>query len=219
MNETLKVQSGIRQALLATTAGLAFAVLTGCGGKQEEVKVAAPVAPKVTEPTDPPPPPGFDPSGAGLPPKPVQNPMLSGAAVTDELPDPTMAPKDGKAGVIMSAVDRLRARAESGDRQSAYILGYKYYAGEGITQDYEAAAEWLRKAANLNEPEAQHLLAKMYEEGNGVAQNKVLAYGWYQIAAGRDHAKSIAAAGRLSNELTDTELDEGDRLARDFVPE
>ena len=63
------------------------------------------------------------------------------------------------------------------------MLGFGYGTGEGVTQDYSAAAAWYRKAAEQNEATAQYKLGQAYHHGLGVPQDYAEAITWYRPAA------------------------------------
>ena len=71
-----------------------------------------------------------------------------------------------------------------------YKLGVKYYAGEGVRQDYRyiEAMKWYRKAAEQDHADAQYKLGYMYENGEGIDQDDGEAMKWYRKAAEQDHA-------------------------------
>src|SRR5579872_2025820 len=60
--------------------------------------------------------------------------------------------------------------ADVGNPEAQTHLGYLYYKGRGVPQDYEAAAYWLTRAAEQGEPTAQFLLGLLYDKGQGVEQ-------------------------------------------------
>ena len=61
-------------------------------------------------------------------------------------------------GSVSDGVEALKARAEKGDADAQYSLGWAYKNGEGVQQDYAEAVKWFRKAA---------------EQGNALAQNNL----------------------------------------------
>ncbi|MFY7942911.1 MAG: tetratricopeptide repeat protein, partial [Burkholderiaceae bacterium] len=65
----------------------------------------------------------------------------------------------------------LQLRAEKGDAQSQSQLGYRYSAGEGVTQDFQKAVFWYRKAAEQGRPVAQYNLGNKYRYGEGVPKD------------------------------------------------
>ena len=76
--------------------------------------------------------------------------------------------------------------AAQGDADSQYRLGFKYYTGKGVKQDYSEAFRWYLKAANQGHFEAQNNLGAQYDKGKGVKQHSAEASRWYHKAAERD---------------------------------
>ena len=72
--------------------------------------------------------------------------------------------------------------AEQGDPDGIYNLGYSYYYGEGVEQDYEKAWDLFQQAAELGQPSAIFSLGECYYEGNAVEKNLEEAAVWYQKA-------------------------------------
>ena len=62
-------------------------------------------------------------------------------------------------------------------------LGYVYYNGQGVEQDYQKAFNWYRKAAEAGDTIAQSNLGYMYYQGQGVEQDYEKAFIWYQKSA------------------------------------
>jgi Sel1 repeat len=77
------------------------------------------------------------------------------------------------------------AEAKAGVAVAEYKLGYDYYLGRGIAQDYAQAAIWWRKAAEQGYASAQNNLGVMYNRGQGVPQSYADAYFWENLAAAR----------------------------------
>ena len=62
-------------------------------------------------------------------------------------------------------------------------MGWHYYHGDGVKQDYEESFKWFQKAANLGEPSAQFNVGMMYAAGTGTKQDFIEAAKWYKKAA------------------------------------
>src|SRR2546428_1690306 len=62
-------------------------------------------------------------------------------------------------------VNEVRAKAEKGDAQAQFDLGWMYDEGNGIEQDSSEATKWYRKAAERGLAMAQLNLGAMYEIG------------------------------------------------------
>lgn len=73
--------------------------------------------------------------------------------------------------------------AQSGETKSQYQLAKMYFRGEGVAQDYDAAAKWFRNAAERGHAGAQFYLGLLYEEGIGILQDYREAMEWYRRAA------------------------------------
>jgi hypothetical protein len=82
------------------------------------------------------------------------------------------------------------AGAKAGDAAAQYNLGYDYYLGQGVPQDYALAAVWWRKAAEQGNSSAQGNLGLLYFEGQGVQQDYIQAGAWYRKAAEQGNAEA-----------------------------
>lgn len=90
---------------------------------------------------------------------------------------------EAQKGNYSRALPLYRQAAESGDSDAAVKLGYLYYDGWGVAQDYPEAAKWFEKAADAGEAKAMSALGLMYTMGRGVQQNDRLAADWNLKAA------------------------------------
>ncbi len=121
---------------------------------------------------------------------------------------PVALPADGDAlqkgaaayshGDFDKALKLLKPLAEHGGAYAAMTLGLIYAKGQGVPQDYAAAADWYRKAAEKGNAFAQTNLALFYAEGRGVTQDYAQAASWYRKAA--DQGVTFAA-GSLARAL------------------
>ena len=80
-------------------------------------------------------------------------------------------------------VKKLIKAVEQGDTEAQLDLGWMYYAGKGVKQDYSKAFEWYKKAAEEGHAEAQNELGEMYYAGKGVEQDYRKALEWYTKSA------------------------------------
>ena len=74
-------------------------------------------------------------------------------------------------------------KAEQGDAMAQFYLGFKYYEGTKVAQDYKEAAKWLHMAAEQGLAKAQFYLGIMYYNGTGVTQDNKEAVKWLRKAA------------------------------------
>jgi uncharacterized protein len=86
-------------------------------------------------------------------------------------------------GHYQTAMRLARPVADDGDARAESLLGLLYYHGQGVQQDFTAAATWLRKAADQDDATAQSLLGIMFFKGQGVPQDKTEAVTWFRRAA------------------------------------
>ena len=82
----------------------------------------------------------------------------------------------------------LRRRADAGDADGQFNLGYAYANSEGVPQDYAEAAKWYRKAADQAHSSAQNSLGHAYLNGLGVSQDGAEAVKWFRRAAEQGNA-------------------------------
>jgi TPR repeat protein len=113
-------------------------------------------------------------------------------------------------------MDSYRKEAEKGNAVGQYNLGQVYNQGLGVREDYTQAASWYRKAAEQGHAKAQYNLGYMYALGLGVPQDMVQAYMWINIASDQGLEKAIAIRDDFGNNLTPAQLEEGQRLVREW---
>jgi TPR repeat protein len=98
----------------------------------------------------------------------------STAAISTPAAKPLMQPAE---------VAALKNKAEGGDAQAQADLAKLYVAGEVITNDYSAAANWYRKSAEQGNASGEAGLAELFEAGRGVKKDMTEAFKWYRVAA------------------------------------
>ena len=86
-----------------------------------------------------------------------------------------------------TAAAEFQKLAEQGDKKAQAHLGYMYYVGEGVGQDYVQAVKWYKKAAILGDKDSQYNLAVAYAFGEGAKQDYKEAFHWYRRAAEQNH--------------------------------
>ncbi len=94
-----------------------------------------------------------------------------------------------------------------------------FNTAQGVTRDYGAAMKWYRKAANQGVAPAQHNLGLMYENGQGVTQDYVQAQMWFTLAAARGQKFARKSRDRLAKQMTPAQIDEAQKLAREWKPQ
>jgi peptidoglycan hydrolase-like protein with peptidoglycan-binding domain len=99
------------------------------------------------------------------------------------------------------------ARADYSDGQSAFER-----------QDYSTALYELEPLAVQGDGRAQYLVGIIHRDGLGVPQDYVTAYAWLHVAAARGQPQAASARDGMSWRLTPSEIDEAQRLAREWRP-
>lgn len=94
-----------------------------------------------------------------------------------------------------TAIKEFSRLAEAGDDQAQAHLGYMYYAGQGVQQNYAEALKWNRRAAAQGNRDAQYNLAVAHAFGEGVNQDFTEAAIWYRRAARQGHILSQYSLG------------------------
>jgi len=93
------------------------------------------------------------------------------------------------------AVQNYALSAAQGNAVAQVVLGYSYEHGEGIKQDYAAAAMWYLRAANQGHPTAQSNLGDLFHAGKGVAQSYDAAVKYWRLAAEHGHPDTLFNLG------------------------
>ena len=121
------------------------------------------------------------------------------------------------------AVAETKTKAEQGDADAQFYLGFMYVKGQGVEQDFEEAVKWYRKAAEQRHAQAQYNLGVMYANGEGVEKDYVTAYAWLNIAAAnghkiaKDNKPKIVTAMGLSPELAMKQIAKAEALAKEML--
>jgi TPR repeat protein len=118
----------------------------------------------------------------------------------------------------VEAAKWYRKAAEQNHAKAQRNLGVSYTKGEGVAKDMAEAVKWFRKAAEQNDADAQHNLGLCYYEGIGVAKNQMEGYAWSLLAAGQGNEDAKQNATVAENEMTQEQIAEGQKLARNFKP-
>lgn len=92
-------------------------------------------------------------------------------------------------------VSKDKRYANQGDANAQFNLGFMYYTGDGVKQDYKEAIKWFTKSANQGNVNAQINLGAMYEEGIGVKKNYQEAIKWITRAANQGDTEAQTLLG------------------------
>lgn len=114
-------------------------------------------------------------------------------------------------------IELYRKKAEKGDAGGQFNLGQVYNQGLGVREDYAQAVDWYRKAAEQGHAKAQYNLGYMYALGLGVPQDLVQAFMWITLASRQGLEKAIVMRGDFANNLTPSQIEEGQHLASEWA--
>ena len=118
----------------------------------------------------------------------------------------------------VKAYEATKSLAEQGDVVSQYNLGVMYAQGLGVAQDNQKAMTWFRQAAEQGDSFAQFNLGAMYVNGQGVPKDVVMAYALINLSAAQGNENAISAQPELEKMLTDSEIEEGQKLSQGWKP-
>ena len=97
--------------------------------------------------------------------------------------------------------------AAAGNAKAMADLGYRYYAGKEVTQDYQKARQWWEKAAGEGHGAAMSNLGGLYYFGYGVTRDYVQARQWFEKGAAAGSAVAMYHLGVLYEEGNGVEKD------------
>ena len=84
---------------------------------------------------------------------------------------------------LSNELKEIISKAVVGDKVAQGSLGYKYYYGEGLPQDYTKAIYWYRASATHGYPVAFYNIGICYQQGTGVSKSYFEAFKWFLKAA------------------------------------
>ncbi|MBR3284708.1 MAG: SEL1-like repeat protein [Bacteroidales bacterium] len=87
--------------------------------------------------------------------------------------------------------------AEQNNPEAYCSLGWFYYDGEGVDQDYETAFEWFLKGAERGDANGQNNIGCMYMCGLGVEKDYGKAFEWFLKSAEQGNAAGQFYLGYL----------------------
>ena len=76
-----------------------------------------------------------------------------------------------------------KREAQAGNAEAQFNLGFMYFSGIGVKQNFKDAAKWVRKSAERGYAQAQDSLGVMYSQGRGVQQSYAEGAKWFRKAA------------------------------------
>ena len=101
----------------------------------------------------------------------------------------------------------LEAKAEEGDLEAQYEMGWRHAIGMNGELDDDTAVEWLQRAAAAGHSLAQNNLGARYYTGDGVDQNFKQAYRYFYKAANQGDRKAGKNLDSITRQLTEEDLE------------
>ena len=150
-------------------------------------------------------------------------PLILGLLVLPVFPQDEPPPTTGATGEVSGSIADLMSKAEQGDADAQFNLGFMYLMGEAIPQDYKEAFRWYRASAVQGKSSAQGSLGAMFRVCLGLPKDFLLANMWYNLAVANselDQERRIWAKNRdaTAKKMTSEQLAEAQRLAREWKP-
>ena len=104
-------------------------------------------------------------------------------------------------------VEALTAKAEGGEVEAQYELGWRHALGMGVELDDDVAVEWLQQAAAAGHMLAQNNLGARHFSGDGVEQDLLKAYRFFFQAANQGDRKAGKNLDAVARQLSPGDLD------------
>jgi S1-C subfamily serine protease len=89
------------------------------------------------------------------------------------------------------------AGAQKGDPESQFLLGARYWRGDGLPEDKNAGLTWFRASAEKGFAKAQLKLGSVYQNGDHVKTDSTMALHWYRRAASQGNAEAQYNVGYM----------------------
>lgn len=99
----------------------------------------------------------------------------------------------------VSEIEQLTSQAQAGDARSAYILGNKYFNGDGVKKNNKAAFNYFSQSASSGSVEAMYMVGLCYRMGRGVSKNIDQAKQWWTKAASHGHRQAAEELEELKS--------------------
>jgi uncharacterized protein len=87
------------------------------------------------------------------------------------------------ADLFQSVIDHHRPRADQGQLNSIWVMGWAYERGAGVAKDLAQALAWYRKGEALGDADSIFSIGWLYDNGIGVAVDKTKACDHYERVA------------------------------------
>lgn len=126
-----------------------------------------------------------------------------------------------EAGNFQAAAALFTDLASRGDPRAQTYLGYMFFNGVGVPQNYLIAAGWYRCASQHGVARAQFQLGLMYDKGQGVPQDYIIAYSLLNLAvagAGPERENWVLIRDAVGSKLSLVERLKAQEMAFEAPP-
>ena len=89
-------------------------------------------------------------------------------------------------------IKKLIKKSSEGDVRSKGLLGFEYWSGQKIDQDFNLAMKLWKEVSKLDEPIASFNVATMYSRGDGLKQNYKKAHEFHELCISSKKKKYLA---------------------------
>lgn len=103
-------------------------------------------------------------------------------------------------------LNQLNAKAEAGDLEAVYEIGWRSSLGMGLPQDDAKGLEYLRRAAEGGHMLARNNLGARFLAGDGVDRDPIEAWKWFSLAAAQGDRKAAKNRDAVAASFTPEEL-------------
>ena len=116
-------------------------------------------------------------------------------------------------------LENLQAKAQQGDLDAQYELGWRHAIGMGAELDDALALDWLKKAAEGGHALAQNNLGARYYSGDGLEVDILAAYLWFYRAAAQHDRRAAKNRDSVFRQLSEEQKAKArERLGPEFGP-
>lgn len=109
--------------------------------------------------------------------------------------------------------------AKQGDPDAQFDIAERYYKGRGVEKSLDDAVVWYQRAANAGHDRAQCTLAMLVFIGRGVDPDPAEAWKWMRLALNQKDVRADELAPSIHKKLSPEQFYEGERRAKEHVPE
>jgi len=104
-------------------------------------------------------------------------------------------------------LETLEAKAEAGEVEAQYEMGWRHALGMEVDMDDEIAVPWLEKAAAAGHMLAQNNMGARYYTGDGVDRDLMKAYRFFFRAANQGNRKAGKNLDAVAKQLSEGDLE------------